>query len=322
MVASLKFESAAGIEAINLQDTRIVTLEDSGGSIYTLDITTNDLKVEYTPQGGQKVEKTINGLATALGKLLTIDGGTAGKSVLAEEVAKKPVVDALIPELAKDDGATGIYTKKGVDDELAKKADTISLDNKADKSYVDTELAKKADTSALDEKANTEDVYTKQNVDDELEKKADTTALDNKADKSYVDTELAKKANINASNLIDAANQKAFAEAILPAKDGQKSILVTKLGEALDRVKDNAEDKVYGAPGQEKIAKDFLADKGLKPTPTDVATELIKNQAFKAEFKMQANAQDPEFQAAVKTVMSQPSFEIPKDLSEALSWDW
>ncbi len=68
-------------------------------------------------------------------------------------------------------------------------------------------------------------------------------------------------AKIDASNLTDAANKKAFAEAILPAQDGNKSILVNKLGEALDRVQNNANDKVYGAAGQEKIAKDFLADK-------------------------------------------------------------
>ncbi|OCA06375.1 hypothetical protein [Wolbachia endosymbiont of Trichogramma pretiosum] len=122
--------------------------------------------------------------------------------------------------------------------------------------------------------------------------------------KGTVDTSFAK---IDASNLTE-ANQKAFAEAILPAKDGQKSILINELGEALDRVADDkSADKVYGAKGSEKISKDFLADKGLKPMPEDVAAELAKN---------------PEFQADVKTLISQPSFEIPIDPSEPLSWDW
>ncbi|MDE5064129.1 collagen-like protein, partial [Wolbachia endosymbiont of Drosophila tristis] len=35
---------------------------------------------------------------------------------LATKVAKKAVVDALIPELAKGADDNGIYTKKGVDD--------------------------------------------------------------------------------------------------------------------------------------------------------------------------------------------------------------
>lgn len=136
--------------------------------------------------------------------------------------------------------------------------------------------------------------------------------------KGTVDTSFVK---IDASNLTDAANQKAFAEVILPAKDGKQSILVNKLGEALDRVQDNADDKVYGAQGSEKIAKDFLADKGLKPTPTDVANELVKNQSFQASAKIAVNVQDAGFQEAVKAVMS-PSFEIPTDSSSPLSWDW
>ncbi|MGL9759670.1 MAG: hypothetical protein ACR5LA_13640 [Wolbachia sp.] len=47
---------------------------------------------------------------------------------------------------------------------------------------------------------------------------------------------------------------------ILAAKDGNKLVLVEELGKALDKVA--AGDKVYGAQGSEKIAKDFLAEKG------------------------------------------------------------
>ncbi|MGL9759267.1 MAG: hypothetical protein ACR5LA_11160 [Wolbachia sp.] len=99
-MASLKFESAAGTATTALDQVKIVTLEDSTGNKYTLDITANNLKVAYTPNGGAKTEYTVQGLATALGKLLTIDGSTVGKSVLAEEVAKQPVVDVLVPALA------------------------------------------------------------------------------------------------------------------------------------------------------------------------------------------------------------------------------
>ncbi|MBS9529594.1 collagen-like triple helix repeat-containing protein [Wolbachia endosymbiont of Ceratitis capitata] len=184
-------------------------------------------------------------------------------------------VNALLAKLKAGADDNGVYTKKGVDDELKKKADTAALTNKADKNYVDTELRKKANSANLAAKANTADVYTKKNVDDELAKKADTAALANKADKNYVDTELGKKANtadvytktaadtafakINASNLIEAVNKKAFAKAILPAKDGDKSILVDKLGEFLD----NSTDNKYGAKS-DQTAKVFLGGKGLK----------------------------------------------------------
>ncbi len=505
MVASLKFESAAGTAAATLAEVKLVTLADNTDNKYTLDITTDDLKVAYTPNGGQAKEYKVNGLATALGKLLTIDGSTSGKSVLAEEVAKKPVVEAIFNAQDLTDPANPInFAETKIGATFAKKTD---LDNKADKSYVNTELAKKANTADVYTKAEAENTFLKttelktkaaekavveaifdakdltdpanpinfaetkigatfakidgsnveeagviamlgkltpanqvakidgSNVEEagvntmlgkltdkvvktsELSVKAadkavveaifnaqdltdpanpinfaetkigatfaKKTDLDNKADangtnlddakvtailekltdKVVKTSELSAKtaakpvvdaitasadftnkvyikaastdevytktaadagfAKIDASNLTDAANQKAFAEAILPAKDGQKSILINKLGEALDRVTDDkATDKVYGAKGSEKIAKDFLADKGLKPTPEDVATELAKNAVFQASAKIAVNAQDAGFQEAVKAVMSQPSFEIPIDQSTPLSWDF
>lgn len=111
MPASLKFNRDATNATTNLSDVKIITLEDGTGNKYTLDVTGNDLKVAYTLQGGQKVEKTITGLATALGSLLTIDGSIAGKSVLAEEVAKQPVVEAIFD--LEDNGAKISETKIG-----------------------------------------------------------------------------------------------------------------------------------------------------------------------------------------------------------------
>ncbi|WP_147269145.1 hypothetical protein [Wolbachia endosymbiont of Cylisticus convexus] len=329
-MASLKFESVAGTTTAALDQVKIITLEDGTGNKYTLDTTTDNLKVAYTPNGGQAKEYTVDGLAAALGKLLTI-GGTAGKSVLAEEVAKKPVVDALIPELAKDDGTTGIYTKKGVDDELAKKADTSALDNKANtvdvytKTDTDTAFAKvdganldDAKVTAILEKLTDKVVKTtelpakaaaKPVVDaliPELAKDDGTTGI---YTKKGVDDELAKKANISVipaapdlsnyleiSKLAEEVAKKPVVEAIFDAQDGKKSILVNKLGEALDRVRDNADDKVYGAAGQEKIAKDFLGEKGLKPVPSEVASELIaKNKQDLAD----EVANNPDLQEAV-----------------------
>ncbi|WP_353274562.1 hypothetical protein [Wolbachia endosymbiont (group B) of Hofmannophila pseudospretella] len=216
---------------------------------------------------------------------------------VAEEVVKQPVVDVLVPALATvgTDDTKKVYTKGTVDTSFVKTADLATkVAEEVVKQPVVDVLVPALATVGTDD---TKKVYTK----------------------GTVDTSFVK---IDASNLTDAANQKAFAEVILPAKDGKQSILVNKLGEALDRVQDNADDKVYGAQGSEKIAKDFLADKGLKPTPTDVANELVKNQSFQASTKIAVNAQDAGFQEAVKAVMSQPSFEIPIDPSAPLSWDW
>ncbi|MFP3025781.1 MAG: hypothetical protein ACEY3L_05865 [Wolbachia sp.] len=217
---------------------------------------------------------------------------------LKTKAAAKDVVDAIT---ASSDFTNKVYIK-------AAPADEVYTKTAADTAFVKTtDLATK--------------VAAKPVVDILVPALATVGTDDTKKvyTKGTVDTSFAK---IDASNLTE-ANQKAFAEAILPAKDGQKSILINELGEALDRVADDkATDKVYGAKGSEKIAKDFLADKGLKPTPEDVATELAKNAVFQANNKIQVSSQNPEFQAAVKTVMSQLSFEIPIDPSAPLSWDW
>ncbi|WP_353274013.1 collagen-like protein [Wolbachia endosymbiont (group A) of Ennomos erosarius] len=211
-------------------------------------------------------------------------------------------INALVGKLAAGAGATGIYTKKGVDDELAKKADTAALADKTDKNYVDTELGKKA---------NTADVYTK----------------------TAADTAFAK---INASNLTEAVNKKAFAKAILPAKDGDKSILVDKLGEFLD----NSTNNKYGAKS-DQTAKVFLGGKGLKgdqgntgpkgekgdtglkgadgtsPSAAEIAAQPVL-QAHVAKI----NIESPELKKAVQEEMSQPSFDIPTSDDAALNWTW
>ncbi|WP_353275849.1 hypothetical protein [Wolbachia endosymbiont (group A) of Pipizella viduata] len=250
-------------------------------------------------------------------EILGVKNAAGTKTVLEEEVAKKPVVDALIPELAKDDGATGIYTKKGVDDELAKKADTAALTHKADKNYVDTELGKKAGAADLANKANTADVYTKTAADTafvkatELKTKAaakdvvdaifDAKDGNNKISETKIGATFAKK---NASNLTDAANQKAFAEAILPAKDGNKSILVDKLEGFLA---ENA--KVYS--NNTKTAKELLV-----PSDAEIAAKVVNDPNFTV------NVADARIKEVVKETVSQPSFEIPTSDDAALNWTW
>ncbi|WP_259348689.1 hypothetical protein [Wolbachia pipientis] len=98
MPASLKFESAAGTAAATLAEVKLVTLADNTGNEYTLDITTNDLKVGYTPNGGQITEHKITGLSTALRSLLSTKDNN--ESVLVDTLGN--FLDS--PDKAKYDG--------------------------------------------------------------------------------------------------------------------------------------------------------------------------------------------------------------------------
>ena len=220
----------------------------------------------------------------------------------------------LITELSKGANNAGIYTKKGVDDELKKKAD---------RNYVDIELRKKANSADLAAKANTTDVYTKTDADTafvkatELKTKAaakdvvdaifDAKDGNNKISEIKIGATFAKK---NASNLTDAANQKAFAEAILPAKDGNKSILVDKLEGFLA---ENA--KAYS--NNTKTAKELLV-----PSAADLVQDHDFKQGIEKSIKEMAVSSNSDFQKNVREVMSQPHFDIPASDDAALNWTW
>ncbi|WP_353285850.1 collagen-like protein [Wolbachia endosymbiont (group A) of Rhorus exstirpatorius] len=106
MPASLKFESAAGTAAATLSEVKLVTLADNTGNEYTLDITTNDLKVRYTPNGGQITEHKITGLSTALGSLLSTKDNN--ESVLVDTLGN--FLDR--PDKAKYDGQNNQTVKE------------------------------------------------------------------------------------------------------------------------------------------------------------------------------------------------------------------
>ncbi|MFV0935411.1 hypothetical protein [Wolbachia endosymbiont (group A) of Gastracanthus pulcherrimus] len=106
MPASLKFESAAGTAAATLSEVKLVTLADNTGNEYTLDITTNDLKVRYTPNGGQITEHKITGLSTALGSLLSTKDNN--ESVLVDTLGN--FLDS--PDKAKYDGQNNQTVKE------------------------------------------------------------------------------------------------------------------------------------------------------------------------------------------------------------------
>ncbi|WP_338406234.1 hypothetical protein [Wolbachia endosymbiont (group A) of Longitarsus flavicornis] len=104
----------------------------------------------------------------------------------------------------------------------------------------------------------------------------------------------------------------AVAEKVLGAKDGNKSILVDKLGRFLD----NSTDNKYGV-NSDQTAKAFLAAKGMTPTAAEIADQPAL-QAHAAQIKISS----PEFKRAVQEEMSQPKFDIPASDDVALDWTW
>jgi hypothetical protein len=106
MAANLKFESVPGTAATTLAEVKLVTLADNMGNEYTLDITTNDLKVGYTPNGGQITEHKITGLSTVLGSLLSTKDNN--ESVLVDTLGN--FLDS--PDKAKYDGRNNQTVKE------------------------------------------------------------------------------------------------------------------------------------------------------------------------------------------------------------------
>ncbi|MDV6249079.1 collagen-like protein [Wolbachia endosymbiont of Zaprionus taronus] len=236
---------------------------------------------------------------------------------LATKVAKKAVVDALIPELAKGDDDNGIYTKKGVDDAFVK---TLGLTD-----TLKTEVVKQPVVDAITASPDfTNKVYIKAAPADEV----------------YTKT-AAETAFVKATELKTKAAAKDVVNAIFDAKDGDKSILVDKLGGFLD-----ATDTAYGDKN-DQTAKVFLGGKGLKgetgatgpkgadgkdgaqgpqgetgadgksPTAAEIATEKALQ-----EHVTKISIQSPEFKRAVQEEMSQPYFEPPTSDDAALNWTW
>ncbi|MDU8940511.1 collagen-like protein, partial [Wolbachia endosymbiont of Drosophila malagassya] len=236
---------------------------------------------------------------------------------LGTKVAEKAVVDALIPELAKGDDDNGIYTKKGVDDAFVK---TLGLTD-----TLKTEVVKQPVVDAITASPDfTNKVYIKAAPADEV----------------YTKT-AAETAFVKATELKTKAAAKDVVNAIFDAKDGDKSILVDKLGGFLD-----ATDTAYGDKN-DQTAKVFLGGKGLKgetgatgpkgadgkdgaqgpqgetgadgksPTAAEIATEKALQ-----EHVTKISIQSPEFKRAVQEEMSQPYFEPPTSDDAALNWTW
>ncbi|WP_264338983.1 collagen-like protein [Wolbachia endosymbiont (group A) of Cheilosia soror] len=205
---------------------------------------------------------------------------------LATKVAKKAVVDALIPELAKGADDKGIYTKKGVDDAFVK---TLGLTD-----TLKTEVVKQPVVNAITASPDfTNKVYIKAAPADEV----------------YTKT-AAETAFVKATELKTKAAAKDVVDAIFDAKDGDKSILVDKLGGFL------AENtKAYD--NGKKTAKELLA-----PSAADLAQDHDFKQGIDKSIKEMAVSSNSDFKKNVREVMSQSYFEPPTSDDAALNLIW
>ncbi|APR97976.1 hypothetical protein [Wolbachia endosymbiont of Folsomia candida] len=274
MPASLKFESVSGTAATGLSDVKLVTLEDKIGNQYTLNIGggagSDELELGYQAQGAQAATThTINGLATALGSLLsTEDAGN--KSVLVTKLGELLASNATP---AQYDGATD---QKPVE-YLAAQGKLITegnLETNAGTTFVKTaDLAKSAVVNPIIGSAEFKTAVLNDGTNPITGVDALVTAITTGADKSKIvytktaaDTALALKADTDGANatangvnamlakLDTDVLKKPFAEALLGAKDGQKLVLVTKLAEALGTT-----ETPYGASSNQ-TAKVFLGE--------------------------------------------------------------
>lgn len=240
MASNIEFKDNQDMLISNLENIKIITLSDERGNKYTLDASNGSLKLKYQQNDQDEISYTVEGLAAALKNLLDIKSTNDDKhTVLEEKLAEKSIVEAIF--YAKDLDANDRISSMILDG-IFPRQDVL-------RSY-------------LDKKADVKNVYNKGEVDEELNKKAD---VKNVYDKGEVDRELNKKIDVG-----NVYTKKDIDEGFVPAKsDGMNklarelfgkhesnatSILVNALGKLLDEKHD-----IYG---NNKTAKDFLAEKG------------------------------------------------------------
>ncbi|WP_375316327.1 hypothetical protein [Wolbachia endosymbiont (group A) of Colletes cunicularius] len=337
MVASLKFytDSGRGTEAIaNLSDAKVIVYEDGNDNKYILDASSiagltkiddirlsnlKDVVFKYQLKGG--TETTTTGLGNIISALFATQSVQNGKTILAEEVAKQPVVEAIFD--ATDGGNKISETKIGTT--FARKTD---LDNKADADGTNLDDAKVTailekltdkvvKTSELSAKTAAKDVVDAITASSDFTNKVYIKAApaDEVYTKTAADTAFVKTDGSNISTQADKG--KALAGAILAVQDGNKSFLVDNLGGFL-----SSSDKAKYDGRSDQTAKEFLVEKGLKPTPQEVATELMDTPKFTQAAVIKANVNDKGFQDAVRGVMSHPPLEIPDAADVPISADW
>lgn len=242
----------------------------------------------------------------------------------AEDVYKKSetysaaTIDEKIAEAATggEVDLSGYAQKVYVDEQLATKADKVSLDSKADKSELTSlatkeELAAKADASALETKADKSELTnlatkeelgsyaTTESMNEALANKADVSALNEKADKSEL-TNLATK---------DELGQKADASALVGKEDTSNKVVSAEFdGAVADDSKYPTVKAVADQLAKKQEAGDYAlkSDLDAKADKTDldnvVTEEDLGNYATKDELSGYASKSELEGKADAETV--------------------
>ncbi|AAW70598.1 hypothetical protein EJB10_01995 [Wolbachia endosymbiont of Brugia malayi] len=359
------------------------TLDASGISTLTNidDIKLSDLlegKVKFIYQKKDSNAIQIKGLGNIISTLLATQKAVDGESILAEEVSKKPVVDTILKATDLVNLNKNIVETE-LEDKFVKKDASNLTDAVNQKAFAEKILpAKDGQKSILVEKlggllgepgAVYGDSNPKITAKDFLAEKASLVKTDGsnivtQTDKGKALVEAILNAKEPISNkevkIVETELAKTFVKTadlgtpavagkVLDAKDGQKSILVEKLGRFLDTT---------STEYSNQTAKVFSGEKGTKPTAEEVVTKLLANNKkdltdevaqnpglraavtsnsglrgtvidnlkgdtdFKTDITIQVDAKDPAFQGFVREIISQPSFEIPTSDDAPLSWDW
>ncbi|WP_353284082.1 hypothetical protein [Wolbachia endosymbiont (group A) of Lasioglossum fulvicorne] len=243
MTANMEFKDAEGryiSQVSGLNNIKIMTLRDKGGNEYTLDVGGDDLKLKYRPSGEDEVEYKVDGLAEAMKSLLDVRS-SSGKTVLAEKVAEKPIVEEIF--FAKDEDGSRI-------------SDTILT-----RTFARKDDTYRYMTRNLQKKANADNVYTKEDIDKKLAIKADigdvytTLAIDHKLEAKADSSVTYTKEEVNQRFFPVGESQK-LAKEVLRKRVGGKSILVDELGRIFD------DEELWYGNENGQTAKDFLAEKG------------------------------------------------------------
>lgn len=215
----------------------------------------------------------------------------AGDVYKKSETYSAATIDEKIAEAATggEVDLSGYAQKIYVDEQLATKADKVSLDSKADKSELTNlatkeELADKADVSALGAYATTE------SMNEALANKADVSALNAKADKSEL-TNLATK---------DELGQKADASALVGKEDTSNKVVSAEFDGA---VADDSKYPTVKAVADQLAKKQEAGDYALKSDLDNVVTEEdLGNYATKDELSGYASKSELEGKADAETV--------------------
>ncbi|MGL9762084.1 MAG: hypothetical protein ACR5LB_07970 [Wolbachia sp.] len=240
MTPNVEFKDNHGTSISNLENVKIITLSDEKGNKYTLDASNGSLELKYKQDGQGEISYKVGGLAAAFKSLLDMKSTNNDEhTVLEEKLAEKSIVEAIF--YAKDFDKGDRISNLILDSTFSRRDVLLAYLNK--KVDVENVYTKEEVDEGLNKKVDVENVYTKEEVDEGLNKKVDVENVYTKedTDRGFI------------SRDSDGINRLAR-ELFYKHDPNATSILVNTLGKLLD--------EKYEIYGDNKTAKDFLAEKG------------------------------------------------------------